>query len=230
MTRVSIVTLGAVMLGVLIMVVSSYGCPPSAVAYSVGVGDPVCWSIPPRPDYYTNWSNSHFFKIGDTLVFNFEGGLSNVVQVTKQDYESCTVASAYKPFQIFNNGPANFTLLDKGVLYFITNVSNYCSLGQKISVSVHECACPVNEPPSAPSVSPPPAAVPPSSVSWNRPQPPAAQVMTPVGAPSPLGYNGSSTETFPSVKSAASVLQKGMVLGVLHAILFWLGGVWLLVI
>ena len=163
-------------------------------------------------------------------VFNFEGGLSNVVQVTKQDYESCTVATAYKPFQIFNNGPANFTLLDKGVLYFITNVSNYCSLGQKISISVHECACPVNEPPSAPSVSPPPPAVPPSSVSWNRSQPPAAQVMTPVGAPSPLGYNGSSTETFPSVKSAASALQKGMVLGVLHAILFWLGGVWLLVI
>ncbi|KAL6124782.1 hypothetical protein ACLB2K_077291 [Fragaria x ananassa] len=176
MTRVSIAKLGAVMLGVLIMVVPSYGCPPSAVAYSVGVGDPVCWSIPPRPDYYTNWSNSHFFKIGDALA-----------------------ATAYMPFQIFNNGPANFTLLDKGVLYFITNVSNYCSLGQKISISVHECACPVNEPPSAPSVSPPPASVPPSSVSRNRSQPPAAQVMTPVGAPSPLGYNGSSTETFPSV-------------------------------
>ncbi|XP_024200450.1 cucumber peeling cupredoxin [Rosa chinensis] len=201
------------------MAVLSYGCAPSGVAYSVGVGDPVCWSIPPRPDYYANWSNSHFFKIGDTLVFNFQGGLSNVVQVTKQDYESCT---AYKPFKIFNNGPANFTLLEKGVLYFITDVSNYCSLGQKISISVHECACPVNQPPSAPtappSVSPLPAAVPPSSVSPNRSQPPAAQVITPAGAPSPLGYNGSSPKTNPPVKSAASMLHKGMMLGVLHGI------------
>ncbi|KAL6138240.1 hypothetical protein ACLB2K_063523 [Fragaria x ananassa] len=117
-------------------------------------------------------------------------------------------------------------LLDKGVLYFITNVSNYCSLGQKISISIHECACPVNERLSAPSVSPPPAAVPPSSVSRNTSQPPAAQVMT----PSPLGYNVSSPETFPAVKSAASMLQKGMVLCALYAILFWLGGVWCLVI
>ncbi|XP_050387223.1 cucumber peeling cupredoxin-like [Argentina anserina] len=218
MTTASMITvLGAVMLGVLIMAVSSYACAHSGVAYSVGVGDPVCWSIPPRPDYYTNWSDSHFFKIGDTLVFNFEGGLSNVVQVTKQDYETCT---AYRPFRIFNNGLANITLLDKGVLYFITNVSNYCSLGQKISISVHDCACPVNEPPSAPSVSPTPAALPPSSISPNRSQPPAAQVITPSGAPSPLGYNGSSPQTRPAVKSAASMLQKGMMLGVLHAILF----------
>lgn len=67
MAWLSIITLAAVMLGLVVMAVPSYGCSPSGVAYSVGVGDPVCWSIPPGPDYYTNWSNSHFFKIGDTL-------------------------------------------------------------------------------------------------------------------------------------------------------------------
>lgn len=145
-------------------------------------------------------------------VFNFEGGLTNVVQVTKQDYESCT---AYKPFKFFNNGPANFTLLEKGVFYFISNVSNYCSLGQKISISVHECSCPFNQPPSAPtpppSVSPLPAAVPP---------PYSAQVISP--APSPIGYNGSSPEAHPAVKSAASILllHKGMTHGVFYGIVF----------
>lgn len=67
MAWLSIITLAAVMLGVVVMAVPSYGCSPIGVTYSVGVGDPVCWSIPPGPDYYTNWSNSHFFKIGDTL-------------------------------------------------------------------------------------------------------------------------------------------------------------------
>ena len=39
------------------------GCPP-AVRYRVG--DSI-WSIAPSPNYYTNWSSSHFFRTGDSL-------------------------------------------------------------------------------------------------------------------------------------------------------------------
>lgn len=39
------------------------GCPP-AVRYRVG--DSI-WSIAPSPNYYNNWSSSHFFRTGDSL-------------------------------------------------------------------------------------------------------------------------------------------------------------------
>ncbi|KAK9912123.1 hypothetical protein M0R45_035997 [Rubus argutus] len=144
-------------------------------------------------------------------VFNFEGGLSNVVQVTKQDYERCT---AYKPLKIFNNDQANFTLLEKGVFYFISNVSNYCSLGRRFPFLFTSAPAPLinhqglqHRP--LPFYRPLPAAVrPPSSV---RSQLPVAAAL------SPIGYNGSSP-----VKSAASILllHEGMMHGVFYGIIF----------
>ncbi|CAB4299162.1 unnamed protein product [Prunus armeniaca] len=145
---------------VVVLVVPSYGCSQNGsggMRYSVG---DTFWAIPPIVDYYSNWSSNHFFKIGDSLVFDFEAGRFNVLQVTKKEYDSCT---AYKPLKVFNSGPVNIPLREKGVFYYMCNISNYCSLGQKISIAVNECPCatPSPSPSSPPRASPPP--VPPSS-------------------------------------------------------------------
>ncbi|KAG2669486.1 hypothetical protein I3843_14G036900 [Carya illinoinensis] len=136
-------------------------CPPSACPDSSGVKYQVSsiWSIPPFPTYYSNWSLSHFFRTGDFLSFDFETGHNDVIQVSRQEYESCT---ACNPLRVINIGPAIVPLAEKGVFYFISNFSNYCGLGLKVSVWVHGCSEGLQPTPS-PSPSPSPLRVPPSS-------------------------------------------------------------------
>ncbi|XP_057981119.1 mavicyanin-like [Malania oleifera] len=77
------------------------------------VGDSV-WSIPPYPDFYNDWSSSHFFRVGDSLVFDFESELHNVMEVSRRDYESCTAGN---PFRAITVGPATIPLMGER-LYF----------------------------------------------------------------------------------------------------------------
>ncbi|XP_042521315.1 mavicyanin-like [Macadamia integrifolia] len=140
------------------------------------VGDSI-WSIPAYRDFYTNWSSSQSFQIGDTLVFDFQSDFHNVLQVSRIEYEDCT---ADNPFQSFWYGPATVPLVQVGVYYFICSVGNYCVLGQKVSVTVHPTSPTLPSPP--PSPSPPPLPPPPTSA----PSPPPSPLPPPpTSAPSP---------------------------------------------
>ncbi|PKA46189.1 Umecyanin [Apostasia shenzhenica] len=105
---------------------------PSSFGHNHVVGDSI-WSIPPSTDFYLIWSRNRSFTAGDSLVFRFDTGLSNVVQVSRREYESC---SAQNPFRSFEVGPAIVSLMEEGVYYFTCTFGNYCFLGQKLSVAV----------------------------------------------------------------------------------------------
>ncbi|XP_008801679.3 umecyanin-like [Phoenix dactylifera] len=111
------------------------------------VGDSI-WTIPPSNDFYSNWSQNKSFNVGDSLVFRFEMGLYNVVQVSKREFDSC---SAENPFRTILTGPVTIDLKEEGILYFICSFGNYCLLGQKLFVSVQR---PPPPPPPAKSSSP----------------------------------------------------------------------------
>ncbi|KAL2526060.1 Blue copper protein [Abeliophyllum distichum] len=98
------------------------------------VGDSI-WSIPPTNHFYTNWSSSYTFRTGDTLYFDFDSPFYNLIEVSRGELESCT---ANQPYKAFMEGPATLPLMQKGVFYFICNVSNYCALGLKVSVTVEQ--------------------------------------------------------------------------------------------
>ncbi|EEF47929.1 cucumber peeling cupredoxin [Ricinus communis] len=121
------------------------------------VGDAV-WSIPISANFYSNWSSSIVFYLGDSLVFDFESELSNVIQVPKQDYENCIT---HNPSKILTVGPAIIVLNEEGVFYYICNISNYCDLGQKLTIVVHKHS--IDYPPT-PSPSPSPLPLPPPHV------------------------------------------------------------------
>ncbi|KAE8037963.1 hypothetical protein FH972_010512 [Carpinus fangiana] len=173
------------------------GCPsacPPGFQYQVGSS---VWSIPPSPHYYTNWSSSQSFRTGDSLRFGFETGNNDVIQVTRQEYESCT---ACNPIKVLNNGPAIVPLTERGVFYFISNFSNYCALGLKLSVKVHDCP---RRSPRTPPPSPSPLPAPPSS----SPVPsPRARGGSNPPVPSP-NYGYPPEAAAPSVKSMASMLS-----------------------
>ncbi|KAL1559463.1 mavicyanin-like [Salvia divinorum] len=98
------------------------------------VGDSI-WSIPPTNNFYKNWSSSYIFHTGDTLYFDFDSGLYNVLQVSRGEFDMCT---GYEPYKTFIDGPATIPLLMKGVFYYVCNVSNYCALGLKLWVIVEQ--------------------------------------------------------------------------------------------
>ncbi|KAL9419350.1 hypothetical protein AB3S75_037167 [Citrus x aurantiifolia] len=163
-------------LAISIVVVAAVICFGSSYGLRYWVGDSV-WSIPPTPNFYNDWSSSHLFRIGDSIVFDFETELYNLMQVTALDYQTC---KANNPIKVLNSGPATIVLNEQGVFYYLCNLSNYCDLGQKISIIVHgkhsfppapsPAAAPVEPlltPLFAPSSSPEP-----STDDWNVPDSP----------------------------------------------------------
>lgn len=78
-------------------------------------------------------------------MFDYDPELHNLFQVSGREFKSCT---ADQPFNVYES-PASVPLIEQGVFYYVCTVLNYCSLGQKLMVSVEK---------SLPS--PPPAASP----------------------------------------------------------------------
>ncbi|XP_031258897.1 early nodulin-16-like [Pistacia vera] len=73
----------------MVMAIFCGGC--SSLQYLVG--DSI-WSTPPYPKYYSEWSSSHLFYTGDSVVFGFETDVYNLIQVLISDYENCTANNA----------------------------------------------------------------------------------------------------------------------------------------
>ncbi|XP_024046882.1 blue copper protein-like isoform X2 [Citrus sinensis] len=93
-------------LAISIVVVAAVICFGSSYGLRYWVGDSV-WSIPPTPNFYNDWSSSHLFRIGDSIVFDFETELYNLMQVTALDYQTC---KANNPIKVLNSGPATIAL------------------------------------------------------------------------------------------------------------------------
>ncbi|KAM3282693.1 mavicyanin-like isoform X1 [Capsicum chacoense] len=112
------------------------------------VGDSI-WTIPPTNNFYTNWSSHQIFFPGDTLYFDFEPEFYNVMQVSRREYGDCT---GDNPYKVFSDGPVNITLMEAGVFYYICSILNYCSLGQKFTVTVlqNNRSLPTSSPSSSP--------------------------------------------------------------------------------
>ncbi|CAN6287401.1 unnamed protein product [Urochloa humidicola] len=97
------------------------------------VGGSSGWCIPTSPGLYRAWADNRTVYVGDNLVFRFETGFYDVVQVGRREFDECT---ADDPYQIYRDGPAAVALDAKGVRYYVCTVGNYCSLGVKIYVIV----------------------------------------------------------------------------------------------
>lgn len=58
-----------------------------------------------------------------------------MIQVSRGEFDGC---SGDQPLYTFMESPAVVALPRKGIVYFVCNVSNYCELGLKVSVSVDD--------------------------------------------------------------------------------------------
>ncbi|KAJ0963703.1 hypothetical protein J5N97_028825 [Dioscorea zingiberensis] len=91
------------------------------------VGDSQGWGFSVT---YTDWAKGQNFASGDTLVFNYQPGLHNVVPVNAAGYKNCKTSGAS---QAATSGNDKFTL-NKGVNYYICSLPGHCSAGMKLQV------------------------------------------------------------------------------------------------
>ncbi|KAF6139138.1 hypothetical protein GIB67_009981 [Kingdonia uniflora] len=129
------------------------------------VGDDDGWTALGGVDY-EGWAGSKTFHVGDTIVFEYSAERHNVLEVTKEAYESC---DATTPLATYATGKDSITIKKSGHHFFLCGVTGHCEAGQKVDFNVVQAAT-ASPPSSSPTTSvlpvpetPPPTASPPSS-------------------------------------------------------------------
>ncbi|KAK8976274.1 hypothetical protein V6N11_007762 [Hibiscus sabdariffa] len=92
------------------------------------------WKIPSsESDSLNNWAGNSRFRIGDSLVWKYDGGKDSVLQVTKEAYASCNTSA---PVAEYKDGNTKLKLEKSGPSYFISGAKGHCEQGQKLVVVV----------------------------------------------------------------------------------------------
>ncbi|KAJ4975107.1 hypothetical protein NE237_000213 [Protea cynaroides] len=100
------------------------------------VGGAKGWNVAsddPNVNTYNQWAETHRFQIGDSLLFVYPADKDSVLQVKKEDYDSCNRAS---PIASFKDGHTSFKFDKNGPYYFISGVPENCKKNEKILVVV----------------------------------------------------------------------------------------------
>ncbi|CAN1333021.1 Blue copper protein 1b [Linum perenne] len=115
------------------------GLVPATLGKKYVVGDENGWTTTKGVDYKA-WAADKHFVVNDTLVFNYQPGLHNVMIVSEKDYESCI-----RPISgtvSLTTGKDEVPLSSPGKKYYICGYTGHCASGQKLAISVSEGAAP----------------------------------------------------------------------------------------
>ncbi|XP_016433744.2 mavicyanin-like [Nicotiana tabacum] len=123
----------------------------STMAEVYEVGDSAGWDF--NVDY-NHWVSSKKFKLGDSLVFNYNPRLHNVMQVDSNDYKACT---DNHPIGIYNTGSDSLTLETPGDYFFLCGFPGHCASGLKFHIKISTPFTPPAAPRNSSSRSSPPA-------------------------------------------------------------------------
>ncbi|PQP99199.1 early nodulin-like protein 3 [Prunus yedoensis var. nudiflora] len=105
-------------------------------------GKHISWNIDSSKTL-NEWIQKKHFRVGDQLKWKSDKDSDSVLQVTKEDYESCETSKPIKA------NVTEITLDQAGRFYFISGVKEHCDKGLKLVVIV--------KPPKHASPSPAPA-------------------------------------------------------------------------
>ncbi|KAJ0790716.1 putative Phytocyanin domain, cupredoxin [Helianthus annuus] len=163
---------------VCLMVVLSNVSFGSAKDYTVG--DTAGWALSVD---YTKWAKGKTFKVGDSLVFNYDTS-HTVDLVSSSDYTTCTIGNSIASY---NSGTTTIALNTTGSHYYICGIMGHCSGGMKLRIKVTSDG--------SPSPAPTPSSIPADSPST-----------TLLGAALPPPAVAGTTSNVP-VESSSSVIS-----------------------
>ncbi|KAJ4840911.1 hypothetical protein Tsubulata_001104 [Turnera subulata] len=103
--------------------------------YQYKVGDLESWGIPTsaNPKVYFYWSKYHTLKLGDQLLFLYPPSQDSVIQVTKENYNSCNLKN---PILYMNDGNSLFNITTEGEFFFTSGEPGHCEKHQKLYIAV----------------------------------------------------------------------------------------------
>lgn len=96
------------------------------------VGESTGWTNVEMPDY-KKWSFSKSFKIGDSILFEYQPRFQNVFQVNHDNFQKCNTST---PIKTFTSGKDLILLKAEGNLFFISGITSQCEMGQKVEIMV----------------------------------------------------------------------------------------------
>ncbi|XP_059274643.1 mavicyanin-like [Lycium ferocissimum] len=96
------------------------------------VGDSTGWTDIGHFDY-KSWSATKNFRVGDSIVFEYNKQFHNVVRVTHKNFNACNATTTYATF---NSGNDTFVIRKPGHFYFISSFPGHCQNGQKVDIRV----------------------------------------------------------------------------------------------
>ncbi|KAB1218705.1 Blue copper protein [Morella rubra] len=172
------------------------------------VGDSLGWTVPQGgAAVYQTWAANNKFMIGDILMFNFAVGEHDVLQVSKESFDSCSSANPIG--NTITGGPANITLSNAGDHYYICTIGQHCKAGQKLMVTVSSspgAAPPTSSPPPSTAQTPPATPSPTSGTSPDcTPNPSSSPAPSSDKAGGPTGQTPPETPPPPSSSSSGVI-------------------------
>ncbi|KAF8073276.1 hypothetical protein N665_1122s0005 [Sinapis alba] len=97
-------------------------------------GSSQSWKVPDSSSNTLNqWAENNRFKVGDILVWKYDAKVDSVLQVTKEDYDSCNTSN---PLKQYNDGDTKLELDHSGAYFFISGALDHCAKGQKMHLVV----------------------------------------------------------------------------------------------
>ncbi|XP_048549577.1 mavicyanin-like [Triticum urartu] len=129
-----------------LLIIAAMAVLSTASAAVYNVGEPGgAWDLTTN---YSTWAFSRKFQLSDQIVFKYSPQAHDVLEVSKADYDSCSIVN---PIATLNSGNDIVTLTAAGTRYFICGFPGHCTGGMKIKIDVV---------PSSSSPSPAPASGP----------------------------------------------------------------------
>ncbi|KAF5463258.1 hypothetical protein F2P56_019183 [Juglans regia] len=157
------------------------------------VGDSNGWTNETNVDYKV-WSSNSTFFVGDTFFFQYDYKSNDVMEVSREDFESCNVRS---PLNLYTSGRDSITMWKPGHFYYLCSFPGHCQAGQKVDIRVL-----IQPPNPTPSPSPSPSDPRTSSTPSPSPSPSSTLPSTPSYQPTHPPSPSPSTTTIPATPDA----------------------------
>ncbi|XP_056158391.1 blue copper protein 1a-like [Syzygium oleosum] len=100
----------------ILAIVALVALPSVALATQWTVGDDNGWTIYYN---YTDWAKDKVFRVGDSLLFNYQVGNHNVFKVNMTDFQACNIPPAYEALA---TGHDVIPLTAPGVKWYICGI------------------------------------------------------------------------------------------------------------
>ncbi|CAK9311031.1 unnamed protein product [Citrullus colocynthis] len=128
----------------LFLLLLTFSVPEVLAITNYTVGDASGWTTGVD---FSSWTIAKTFFVGDNLVFKYEKGKHNLLEVDVSSFARCATPKDKQPMVTGNDV---VPLTTPGIKWFICTIADHCNSGQKLVISVETSPPTTGQPPPTP--------------------------------------------------------------------------------